>query len=330
MTGRALVFSDPDVIRAATNDYIPVAADDWYQRRRDDEEGRFFRAVADQGPRKGEGGTTRQGVYLFTADGRLLGWKNSLDPAVMRAFFAGGLAAWRELPEARRRPGAVTVGDEGRVDPDYARTPPEGGLVVDVFTRTLERDTTGAYRKRAAARRGHDRAARDHLWITADECRALVPARPRVGQRSPLPPAVAGRIARFHLVDNTRGEAPPWKADEVRSQSLWLTVEQVSEASVGLRLDGSVVLATHRDPARAERGYEARVAGAIRHDRAKGRIDRFDVIAVGEHWGESRYTRGARPGRAPLGLAMSLAAGTSGADRVPPQGAREGAAYFGR
>ena len=40
-----------------------------YQRRRQDAEGEFFRKVADQGPRKGKGGATRQGIYCFTASG---------------------------------------------------------------------------------------------------------------------------------------------------------------------------------------------------------------------------------------------------------------------
>src|SRR5439155_8322714 len=101
----------------ASSDYVPVAADDWYQRRRDDAEGRFFRQVADQGPRKGEGGSTRQGIYCLTADGKLLAYKNAgQDADVMREVLREGLAAWRRLPADRRRPGAVPVPDAGEHD----------------------------------------------------------------------------------------------------------------------------------------------------------------------------------------------------------------------
>ena len=48
-----LAFSDPEIIKLATEDFVPVTGDDWYQRRRQDAEGEFFRKVADQGPRKG-------------------------------------------------------------------------------------------------------------------------------------------------------------------------------------------------------------------------------------------------------------------------------------
>src|SRR6185436_2999551 len=98
----------------ATEDYVAVAADDWYQRRRDDAEGRFFRRVADQGPRKGEGGSTRQGIYCLTADGQLLAYKNAgQSPNVMRDTLRQGLRAWQRLPAERRRPGAVAVEGDG-------------------------------------------------------------------------------------------------------------------------------------------------------------------------------------------------------------------------
>src|ERR1700687_2302710 len=99
----------------AREEFVPIAADDWYQRRRQDAEGEFFRSVADQGPRKGAGGSTRQGIYVFTAGGKLLLYRNHQDPDVMRSVLRQGLAAWKKLPEDQRKPGAVQVADAGRV-----------------------------------------------------------------------------------------------------------------------------------------------------------------------------------------------------------------------
>src|SRR5262249_14931810 len=136
VAGGALAFADAEIVRMATEDYVPVAADDWYQRRRDDAEGRFFRRVADQGPRKGEGGSTRQGIYCFTADGRLLAYKNAGQaPDVMRDVLKQGLREWQKLPADRRKAGAVKVDDPDKTDPIYSRTPPPGGLIVTVYTR---------------------------------------------------------------------------------------------------------------------------------------------------------------------------------------------------
>src|SRR5262245_37133426 len=124
----------------ATEEFVPVTADDWYQRRRQDDEGEFFRKMASQGPRKGEGGGTRQGIYVLTAGGELLSYKNAgQNPEVTRDELKRALAKFQKLPEGRRRPGAVEIPDAGKSDPAYARTPPPGGLIVRVFTRILDR-----------------------------------------------------------------------------------------------------------------------------------------------------------------------------------------------
>jgi hypothetical protein len=290
--------------------------------------GKFFRSVADQGPRKGEGGSTRQGIYCFTADGKLLAYKNAgQNPDVMREVFRQALREWQRLPAERRRPGAVRVDDAGKVDAAYARTPPPGGLIVNVYTRILDRKD-GELCKGACKTPGGDQAARDHLWLTEAEWKSLIPAEPRPGQVVSLPPRIAERILRFHLTDNTRGEPPMWRPEEIRSQLLALTVEEVTSEKVRLRLVGQALLATNPDASKADRGFDVRLLGVIGYDRVKRAIDRFDVVAVGEHWGEGPYTRGARPGRTPLGIAFELSPGTAAADRVPPQAARELRNYF--
>jgi hypothetical protein len=314
----------------ATEDYVPVAGGDWYERRREDAEGRFFRGVADQGPRKGEGGSTRQGIYCLTAAGRLLMYKNAgQDPAVMRQTIRQGLDEWNKLPESRRRPGAVPVGDEGKIDTRYVRTPPPGGLIVTVYTRILDQKGNDLCRGTCKVP-GGDAAARDHLWLTADEAKTLVPADAREGDRVPLPAAVAERMVRFHLIDNTRGEPPLWLREDIRSQDLTLTVEEATALGVTLRLEGSALLATNANPAKADRGYDVRLLGTIHYDAVKKAIDRFDVVAYGEHWGEGHFTLNPRPGRTPLGVAFELAAGDTAADRVPPQAARELDRYLGK
>jgi hypothetical protein len=316
-------------MRMATEDYVSVAADDWYQRRREDGEGKFFRAVADQGPRRGEGGSTRQGIYCFTADGKLLAYKNAgQSPEVMRETLRQGLREWQRLPVDRRRPGAVRVESRGQADAHYTRTPPPGGLIVNVFTRILDHDQGGLCRGTCGTL-GGDQAARDHLWLTETEWKSFVPAHPKQGLRFPVPTVVAERILRFHLIDNTRGEPPMWRRDQIREYTLTLTLEEVTTKSMQLRLDGRALLATAADAAQASGGFEVCLLGYLHYDRAKAVLDRFDMVAVGDHWGEGTFTRRARPGRMPLGIAFELSNGKSDADRIPPQAAREIQSYFG-
>jgi hypothetical protein len=317
-----LTFADPEIIRMAREDFIAVAGDDWYQRRRQDPEGEFFRKVADQGPRKGQGGSTRQGIYCLTADGKLLIYRNHEDPEVMRQVIKKGLAEWKKLPEAQRKPGAVEVPEPAKLDKQYTRTPPPGGLVVNVYTRVLDRDEKGTLRPGTSSKAGGDRPAHDHLWLTEAEWKALIPAKAKKGDTIPVPAKVALRIFRFHLLDNTRGEPNSWQKSEVRSGKMTLTVEEVGDAGVRLRLDGTALLATDADTAKARRGFDVRLFGYIHYNGGAKKIDRFEVVALGEHWGEGTYTRGARKGRTPLGIAFELASGNTSADLVPPQAAR--------
>ena len=313
----------------ATEDYVPVVGDDWYQRRRKDAEGAFFLKVADQGPRKGAGGSTRQGIYCLTADGELLAYKNAGQaPDVMREVLEQGLRKWSRLPESRRAPGAVKVENPGRVDRQFDRTPPKNGLIVNVHARLLDRDEKGELCDAECEEGNGDDASRDHLWLTEAEWKSLIPARPKQGASQPVPPAIAQRIARFHLIDNPRGEPPMWNHDEIRKSDLRLTVIEATRERTRLQLDGTVLLSTGADAETAERGYDAQLLGFIDYDAKARRIDRFDVVAIGEHWGQGAFTRGARPGRTPLGIAFELA-GSAPRDRIPPQAARMVDEYFG-
>lgn len=329
MVGRVSAFADPEIIRMATVDFIPVAGDDWYQRRRQDAEGKFFRAVADSLGKTGAGDSSRQGIYLFAADGTPLGYKNAGGhPVVMREVLRDALRDFARLPATKRTPGAVKIGDPGPVDPAYDHTPPPGGLVLKVYTRILDFHN-GAYVKGTCEAKGGDKAARDHVWITADEVQQLAPAKPVVGFRYPLPEKVADRIARFHLIDITRGEPPAWGKTEVRAKRFTLRVVSATPEAVELRLDGEALMATAGDVSTAERGFDARVVGDLRYLPGKKTFDRFNVVAVGTHWGNFPHTEDARPGKSLVGISFELATDQSN-ERIPPQGIRNPDIYFGR
>jgi hypothetical protein len=320
------------MIRLASEQFVPVAGDDWYQRRRDDAEGAFFRSVANQGPRKGpataSGGPTRQGIYCLTASGKLLAFRNAQDAKVMLQTVRQALARWQALPAEERRPGAVKVRELDRTDPNYTRTPPPGGLILDASTRILDRDGKGCFVKGTCSVVGGDKAARDHLWLKKAEWQALVPEGAKKGQTFPMPAAVAGRLLRFHLLDNTRGEPNYWEPGDVRRHSLTWTVEEANAREVRLVLVGTALLEAGKG--RFARGFDVALRGHLTYDRAKKAITRFDVVAVGDHWGHGTYTGRPRPGRQPLGVALALSAGTRPGDLVPPQGLREVGAYFAR
>jgi hypothetical protein len=240
-----------------------------------------------------------------------------------------GLAEWNKLPAQLRKPGGVQIPAATKTDRSYTRQLPPGGQAVRVFTRILDREG-GTYRCGSCEFHGGDRPARDHLWLTAEDLSELFPPRLQKGQTLPLPEKLSRRILSYHLVDNTRGEPMAWKSEEVRLRQLQRTVEEVSPSRIRFRIEGIVQLANESDLSQASLGYDARLLGYVDYDPMQKKITRFDIVVLGEHWGQGPYTPGARPGRQPLGIAMELATGDHPADSVPPQGARDWDYYLGR
>src|SRR5206468_3276708 len=111
----------------------------------------------------------------------------------------------------KRSPGAVKVEDLPKVDAAYDRKPPPGGLIVNVYARILDKDAKGEFCHGSCDFLGGDKTAHDHLWLTEEEWKALIPLNPKKGEAMALPPRVLMRLLRFHFVDNTRGEPPAWE-----------------------------------------------------------------------------------------------------------------------
>ncbi len=79
MAGRAQAFSDPTIIALASERFVPVAENCSPLQSQRDAKGEFFRLVAEQGHYAGRTYPTgtRQGMYVFTADGKVLGAANT-------------------------------------------------------------------------------------------------------------------------------------------------------------------------------------------------------------------------------------------------------------
>ncbi len=69
-----------------------------------------------------------------------------------------------------------------------------------------------------------------------------------------------------------------------------------------------------------------KIKGSISVD--TGRLTKFDFLVLGKHWGHSKYTQGARPGKTPMGQVFRLSDGKRASDRIPPQGIRWAPGYW--
>jgi hypothetical protein len=340
--GRAPAFWTENTVRLIRDYFVAVSVSNFDQNRQD-AVGQFVRRSGMQFP--GAGGSR----WCVSAGGKVLGH----DPLQALRLF-------QTLPEAERAPGAVRVEDQEEIDSKRtAPSPPPAGLILKVYYRAFMRDGTDGLRYVTARDLWHDatgaktealpglpldravtpQAQPDHMWLSEAEWKSLMPAAPRRGESFPVPAAIAGRFFRWHLNPlQVYGESTPLARPAIRAGELKLTVTTVRPNLVRLWLDGFARLgkeatAEVRDGSKAcvdqRWGYEPRVLGVLEYDPHTRKFTRFDILALGDHFGRLGICdSAARPGCQPLGISFELVAGDRPADCVPPGRTPLARSYF--
>jgi hypothetical protein len=255
----------------------------------------------------------------MTSGGRLLGGTVKGRDGLARAL-EEVLADYAKLPEADRRAKSV----EGEPKPQIA--PPEGGLVLTVYDRPLGRSKDGKYRLPDGDDFGKFRTHAPHgqrssLWLSKAEHESLIPADPVKGKSYPVPEKLARRIFLYALVPQTLWVVEEmWRPDSVKEGRLSLTVEEVTETSVRMRVHGPVLMtmpsALHTWPVRKfiknlENRYDAHLEGVLTIDRKAKKVTRWDMAVLGEYsgrWfaGNDGWKEATRKAPMALGFAFEL------------------------
>ncbi len=284
MAGRVSVWSDPRLIERS-KEFVPAADEVWRLQRGEDDECRLFQAMADGGHYRGKGGT-RQGIYVCTPAGRLLSSINSLSADKVLATLDEGLAAWGELDLEQR------AGRSGNARPSHRWewSLPPGGVVLEVVSRDLP-PALFPQGQRA------ERFNVDHLWMTQEEGRDWIPAEPEVGQRHVVPGPLVERLARFHLVDNVRGQTLPYAPEEIEQGQLTSQVVRLEGSCATVSLAGHVRCATDGVWRLGEsdwtpkgewpRAIELELRGRAEYDLVQRKFVAFSLVALGERSGRT-------------------------------------------
>lgn len=308
---------------ALTREFICVADEVGRLQRGKDKECRLFQKIAEQGHYSGRERptSTRQGMYVTTADGRLLASINHRDPRRIERMLRKALAAWEELtPADRAKSAGLTVKTTHRLE----RKAPKDGLVLRVISRDVGRDTELEAMKASDWRRYAWNA--DQAWFTREEARSMVPLldaptdEPHVIQK-----VLAERIARHHLVDNVRGQTTGYRPQHVERAHLESEVESRIGDLVVIILRGEsrtdqkgswAVSGKGEKKPDVSRGLEIKLLGRAIYDLKQEKFLAFEVVGLGERWGGTRYNaRTDDLEKAPIGFLFSL---HEGPDRVAP------------
>jgi hypothetical protein len=236
--------------------------------------------------------------------------------------------AYKRLPKEQRLaplPDSATAMPAERPMPE----PPKDGMIVRGYCTYLNRDQEGRIGRANQfyylenPDRWMAETQSDLLWLTTSERESMIPADPKVGQRSNVAKAIQQRFYSTIGIDYMEGSV---NSLPVRESMMTLTVEAVDEKSIALRLEGYAHLGKPFDQklrSKANsRGCEVRVLGKVRYDRMKRAIERFDVVGVGRGWGNKMDSliREIRISDYPwmYGVAWELVTGDEPRDRIPP------------
>src|SRR5262245_42070226 len=236
---------------------------------------------------------TVQGYYAFSAAGELYGnmgaWQEPSELPHLIKLLEDARKRWVENPPVKVELKELSLGAESRV--------PEGAVVLRVFSR-IDPLPQGLDQKRDRLNRS---VGRDHLWILKDE-QAEILRRLTEKADAELPERLAGRILRYHVTDNVRGEADAWTAEQVKASRFLMRRTRDSKTS----LEATLTCAFTLEDKTLNVGLTGTLEGMLELDKEKKRLKRAKIYASGEAFGQSRFTWGAPDGKFPLKLAMVL------------------------
>lgn len=310
------MWSDPRLIKLADK-FVPAADEVWHLQRGSDTECRLFQSMAEVG-HYGHKPGTRQGIYVCTPAGLLLASINSLSADAVYATLKTGLDKWEQLPDfVRTQSPAVAIEPEHRWEASY----PDSGLVLVSANRDL---LPGDEQMSACG----DRWNRDHVWFSKDEARAWLAAKPLPGRTHDVPQQLVRRLARFHLVDNVRGQTLPFAESEIEGASMRTKVIEREGNRVRLQISGTTT-ATAAGPwltgksdwtptQEYPRAMATQMLGYAEYDLDRSVFTKFEMVAVGRWRGRTENNdRRDEPHSGVIGFAFTLAT-TIPAERVPP------------
>jgi hypothetical protein len=289
--------------------FVCAADEVWRLQRGSEADCVLFQKMVNDGRRITDRGT-RQGTYVFAPGGKLLARTSSRDVDAFVETLERGLAAWRELPDADKH---LPEGLELQAAQRWEMSYPEGGLVLERIARDLDE-------KGLAGRRG-ERWNRDFAWFAPSEI--VLDESLQVGESVALA-TIARRLARFHLVDNVRGQTLPYADEELLQCELTGRVSARAESTVELELEGAtravaqgpwLMGANPWKPGREiAHSLAARLGGRATYDLDARRFVSFELVAVGRR--EGRTQNNARRDASGL-VAFHLQAAPAGA-RIAP------------
>ena len=243
---------------------------------------------------------SRQGTYVFTAQGKFLASINDLSANRMLAMMQKGLYAWNALPESEKATNQSTV----KVDPKHRWEDfyPRDGLVLTSYSRDLIKNGKPTSKPLGTWNR-------DSAWFSKSEVEEMLPVELKTGQTFQFSNTFVERLCKLHLVDSVKGQTEHFTDDEIEGSKMQgiVTGKKKGEGELWTIAISGSTRARHDGDFQA-RGLETEMIGQEEFDMSKKRFTRFDLTAIGQRWGRTRFNgRRRQLEHAPIGFSFELA-----------------------
>ncbi len=247
-------------------------------------------------------------MCFFAASGRPIKINAALRTQPLNRRLQEVLDVFTKLPEADRSPAAAkTKPDLSRLKYHRGEEPPQGRLVLRAYNRILTRDEDKGYRAarvnwtqfmtedtsffegapKFKAEGSMIRAPmKDMFWLMEAEWKALVPARPKEGDKLAVPQSASRRLFLYGCHNWWAVETLErlWGPESIQQGDLTVTIAGVSATEVTMHLDGAFQMANSKDkPCKA--AYKGQVSGVLCYDLGKKAFTRFDMVVLGDYQG---------------------------------------------
>ena len=237
-------------------------------------------------PTSGGGGLTAQGFYIIDADGTFYGWDNThYLPNVIR-FLDAGLAEFRKHP-----PSHIEI-PNSQLTERFSHTPDATTSVVRVFTR-IRPIPEGCNDLNKSI-------GRDHLWIYSDEAQEMLDASKSSKGPFPLSRSLVGRLVRWYLTDNVRGEPDEWQKEDIKDATFTANLVGQNSKEKQFHFTGKYA----QETANQKRGQQGTLEGRFDILIGSDKVVNFRAYGKALAWGRSTWTPGEPKGKFGLVTAM--------------------------
>ncbi|MCP4462113.1 MAG: hypothetical protein GY819_04865 [Planctomycetaceae bacterium] len=281
MVGRRTIWANDDVIELSKQ-FVAATDEVWRLQNGDDPECKYFREFAEQGHYRGKG-STRQGTYICTPSGILLGSLNSHNADAVLKMMQAALKKYESLePKQRLLAAGAKILPDHRWEASYQ----PDGLDLTMIARDMPESCDPEDSAGAAWNQ-------DRIWFSKAETQELLKGNignPQPGDQFDLSPVFVSRLARFSVIDTVRGQTSCFQQDEVAGSQVKATVTAVEDDQVHLQLQGRTVAESSTSRGRSlPHGMLTKLLGTAIYDRQLGRFSSFEMVAIGERQGRTVY-----------------------------------------